>query len=57
VCATPGSYVFWDGIHPTAAAAAYLGDFATAAVVPVPPAAILLVSAFAALGALRRKAA
>ncbi len=57
VCANPNEYVFWDGIHPTARAHQLLGDFATAAVIPVPAAAWLFVSAFAALGALRRKAA
>lgn len=57
VCANPNEYIFWDGIHPTAAAHALLGEFATATVIPVPPAAILLVSAFAALGGLRRRAA
>ncbi|MEO7387019.1 MAG: SGNH/GDSL hydrolase family protein [Gammaproteobacteria bacterium] len=57
VCANPDEYIFWDGIHPTAAAHQLLGNFATAAVVPVPQAAILLVSAFAALGGLRRKKA
>ncbi|MEO8445143.1 MAG: SGNH/GDSL hydrolase family protein [Gammaproteobacteria bacterium] len=56
VCATPGSYIFWDGIHPTTTAHQLLGNLA-ATVVPVPQAAILLVSAFAALGGLRRKAA
>ncbi len=56
-CANPNEYLFWDGIHPTAAAHQLLGNLATAAVIPVPPAAILLVSAFAALGGLRRKAA
>jgi outer membrane lipase/esterase len=55
-CANPNEYIFWDGIHPTAAAHQLLGNYA-ASVIPVPPAAILLISGFAALGALRRKAA
>ncbi|MEO8225329.1 MAG: SGNH/GDSL hydrolase family protein [Gammaproteobacteria bacterium] len=57
VCATPNQYIFWDGIHPTTAAHQLLGNLAFATVVPVPQAAFLLVSALAALGGLRRKAA
>ena len=37
VCADPSSYVFWDTVHPTAAAHAVLGDqLAEAAAVPEP---------------------
>ena len=56
VCANPNEYIFWDGIHPTAAAHQLLGNFASS-VVPVPAAAWLFVSGVAALGALRRKVA
>lgn len=57
VCSDPSQHVWWDGVHPTAAAHAALGNFATAAVIPVPPAVILLASAFATLGGLRRRRA
>lgn len=55
-CATPNQHIFWDGIHPTATAHQMLGNLASS-VIPVPPAAVLLVSAFAALAGLRRRTA
>lgn len=56
VCATPNTYLFWDGIHPTAVAHAALGAYATA-LVPVPGAVWLFASALSAFGVVRRKAA
>ncbi|MFL1463675.1 SGNH/GDSL hydrolase family protein [Roseococcus sp. DSY-14] len=52
VCSTPGSFLFWDGIHPTAAGHDILAQAALAALVPVPePAALgLLAAALLALG-------
>ncbi len=57
VCANPDEYLFWDGIHPTAAAHQLLGLDAYSQVIPVPGAVWLFASALAGLGWLRRRAA
>jgi len=46
VCVDPGSYLFWDSVHPTTAAHAVLGSaFAAAVAEPVPePASLALLS-------------
>ncbi|MEO5739702.1 MAG: SGNH/GDSL hydrolase family protein [Vicinamibacterales bacterium] len=46
VCADPGSYLFWDSVHPTTAAHRVLGNaFAAAVAEPVPePASLTLLS-------------
>lgn len=43
VCATPGTYLFWDGQHPTAATDVRVADTALAAL-PEPTTALLLLS-------------
>lgn len=61
LCADPDSYLFFDGIHPTAAAHTVIGNLAVAAImeatmVPVPATLALLLSGLAILGFRRKKA-
>jgi len=37
VCANPNAYLFWDTVHPSAAADAFIADAATALLAPAPP--------------------
>jgi outer membrane lipase/esterase len=48
-------YLFWDSLHPTAAAHQLIADAAFAAVVPVPAAAWLFISALSGLVVAKRK--
>lgn len=54
VCATPDSYLFWDGVHPTAAGQAIVAAAAEAAL-PEPGTLAVLGCGLAALGALRTR--
>lgn len=59
VCADPDSYLFWDGVHPTAYVHELLAGFAIKALditpVPVPAALPLLMSALGLFGFMRRR--
>jgi phospholipase/lecithinase/hemolysin len=55
-CANPDQYLFWDGVHPTAAAHRMLGD-AFMAAVPEPGGIALLLVALLAMAVIRRRAA
>jgi len=54
VCATPGTYVFWDGIHPTTRTHQILGDLMLAAI-PEPSVIALLALGLGLMSVRRRR--
>lgn len=58
VCSDPSQYVFWDVLHPTTAADQIVGNLVTAELatdVPEPTTLIVLLTALASLGLIRRR--
>lgn len=59
LCTAPETYLFWDGVHPTATAHAALADIVKRelGVIPVGPTLPLLAGALSGLAVVRRRAA
>ncbi len=57
VCTDPSSYLFWDGIHPSAAGHAIVAQAMLAAVVPEPATYLMMALGLAGLLAWRRRSA
>jgi outer membrane lipase/esterase len=56
VCATPGTYLFWDGEHPTTVAHSLIAD-AVLAAVPEPGVYVMLLVGLGVIGLARRRTA
>ena len=55
VCSNPGQYLFWDQLHPTAAAHQIVANVALATLVPEPGSAALLLAGVAGIALIRRR--